>query len=101
VVILFTTAMAVGLIVYVTALANADAIEILGGTTSLLLLAVFATVNIAVLVLRRDVRESGHHFTTPTLLPVIGCLASLYLVTLLSGRPRRGLAQRSAWGYCA
>jgi basic amino acid/polyamine antiporter, APA family len=88
--ILFTTAIAFGLILYVTALANADAIEVLGGTTSLLLLAVFATVNIAVLVLRRDVRKSRDHFShfrTPTPLPVVGCLASLYLVTPLSGRP--------------
>jgi basic amino acid/polyamine antiporter, APA family len=88
--ILFTTAIAFGLILYVTAMANADAIEILGGTTSLLLLAVFATVNIAVLVLRRDVRRPrnhGSHFRTPTSLPVIGFLASLYLVTPLSGRP--------------
>ena len=59
----------------------------LGGTTSLLLLAVFAMVNIAVLVLRRDVQEAGGHFKTPTALPVIGCMASLYLVTPLSGRP--------------
>jgi amino acid transporter len=50
-------------------------------------LAVFAVVNVAVLVLRRDVRETGGHFKTPTLLPVIGCIASLYLVTPLSGRP--------------
>ena len=59
----------------------------LGGTTSLLLLAVFAVVNVAVLVLRREVREAGGHFKTPTALPVIGFLASLYLVTPLSGRP--------------
>ncbi len=88
--ILFTTAIAFGLILYVTAVANTDAIEILGGTTSLLLLAVFATVNVAVLVLRRDVRNPRNHFShfrTPTPLPVIGCLASLYLVTPLSGRP--------------
>ena len=45
---------------------------VLGGTTSLLLLAVFAVVNVAVLVLRRDVREAGGHFKTPTALPVIG-----------------------------
>ena len=45
----------------------------------------FAVVNVAVLVLRRDVREAGGHFRTPTVLPVIGCLASLYLVTPLSG----------------
>jgi basic amino acid/polyamine antiporter, APA family len=88
--ILFTAAIAVGLIVCVTALATADAIEVLAGTTSLLLLAVFATINIAVLVLRRDARNSRNHFShfrTPTPLPVIGCVASLYLVTPLSGRP--------------
>lgn len=85
--ILFTTALAVVLILYVTAFANSDAIEILGGTTSLLLLAVFTMVNIAVLVLRRDTPEHRDHFRTPTLLPVIGCVASLYLVTPLSGRP--------------
>jgi len=85
--IMFTTLIAFGLIFYVTAFANSDAIAVLGGTTSLLLLAVFAVVNVAVLVLRRDVREGGGHFRTPTALPVIGCLASLYLVTPLSGRP--------------
>ena len=85
--IVFTTLIAFGLIFYVTAFANSDAIAVLGGTTSLLLLAVFAIVNVAVLVLRRDVREAGGHFRTPTALPVIGCLASLYLVTPLSGRP--------------
>jgi amino acid transporter len=85
--IMFTTLIAFGLIFYVTAFADSDAIAVLGGTTSLLLLAVFAVVNVAVLVLRRDVREGGGHFRTPTALPVIGCLASLYLVTPLSGRP--------------
>jgi amino acid transporter len=85
--IVFTTLIAFGLILYVTAFANSSAISVLGGTTSLLLLAVFAVVNIAVLVLRRDVQEAGGHFKTPTVLPVIGCLASLYLVTPLSGRP--------------
>ena len=88
--ILFTTASAFGVILYVTAFANADAIEVLGGTTSLLLLAVFAMVNVAVLVLRRDVRAAGprhfSHFRTPTALPVVGFAASLYLVTPLSGR---------------
>lgn len=85
--ILLTTVIASGLILYVTVFANADAIEVLSGTTSLLLLAVFAMVNVAVLVLRRDVRRPRRHFRTPTPLPVIGCLASLYLVTPLSGRP--------------
>jgi amino acid transporter len=85
--ILFTTAIAFGLIFYVSAFASDSAISVLGGTTSLLLLAVFAMVNIAVLVLRRDVKEAGGHFKTPTAMPVIGCIASLYLVTPLSGRP--------------
>ena len=89
-----------------TALADNDAIEVLGGTTSLLLLAVFAMVNVAVLVLRRDSpstmravqrpgeetgnrssRQPRRHYKTRTPLPVIGCVASLYLVTPLSGRP--------------
>ncbi len=85
--IMFTTTIAFGLIFYVTAFANSNAIALLGGTTSLLLLTVFAMVNVAVLVLRRDVRAAGGHFKTPTALPVIGCLTSLYLVTPLSGRP--------------
>src|SRR6476646_8661987 len=77
--IVFTTLIAFGLIFYVTAL---------GGTTSLRLLAVFAVVNVAVLVPRRGVREAGGQFRTPAALPVIGCLASLHLVTPLSGRAR-------------
>ncbi|SEH62855.1 Amino acid transporter [Mycolicibacterium rutilum] len=85
--IIFTTIIAFGLILYVSAFASSKAISVLGGTTSLLLLAVFAMVNVAVLVLRRDVREAGGHFRTPTVLPVIGFLTSLYLVTPLSGRP--------------
>jgi amino acid transporter len=85
--IVFTTAIAFGLIFYVTAFANSSAISLLGGTTSLLLLAVFAIVNVAVLVLRRDIQAGGKHFKTPTALPVIGCLASFYLVTPFSGRP--------------
>jgi amino acid transporter len=85
--IVFTTTIAFGLIFYVTAFANSNAIAVLGGTTSLLLLAVFAMVNVAVLVLRRDVRAVGGYFRTPTALPVIGFISSLYLVTPLSGRP--------------
>ena len=85
--IIFTTVIAFGLITYVSTAASDNAISVLGGTTSLLLLAVFAVVNVAVLVLRRDVRQAGCYFKTPTVLPVIGFLVSLYLVTPLSGRP--------------
>ena len=85
--IVFTTSIAFGLILYVTAFANDKAISTLGGTTSLLLLAVFAVVNIAVLVLRKDVQSDGNHFKTPTWLPWVGFVASTYLVLPLSGRP--------------
>ena len=82
--IVFTTLLSLGLIAYVTN-ASADAIAVLGGTTSLLLLAVFAVVNVAVLRLRRD-RVPHDHFVTPTVLPVLGAVFCLYLVTPLSGR---------------
>ena len=82
--ILFTTALAFGLIMYV-AQTSEDSIATLGGTTSLLLLAVFTVVNIAVLVLRRDPVDHDH-FHAPTPLPIIGALACAYLVTPLSGR---------------
>ncbi|WP_454792224.1 APC family permease [Mycolicibacterium lutetiense] len=85
--IMFTTLIAFGLIFYVSAFASGDTVAILGGTTSLLLLAVFSVVNVAVLVLRRDVRKEGGHFKTPTVLPVVGFVASLYLVLPTSGRP--------------
>jgi len=85
--ILFTTVIAFGLIFYVSGFASSSAVSILGGTTSLLLLMVFAVVNVAVLVLRKDVQNEGKHFKTPTVLPIIGFITSLYLVTPLSGRP--------------
>lgn len=76
--ILFTTVLAAGLV----ALADLTA---LGGTTSLLLLAVFTVTNLAVLVLRRQ--PVGHaHFRAPTVVPVLGLLSCGYLVSPLSGR---------------
>ena len=82
--ILFTTALAFGLIVYVS-FASEDAVAVLGGTTALLLLGVFAIVNIAVLVLRRD-SVDHQHFRTRTWIAALGAAACLYLVTPLSGR---------------
>ena len=82
--ILFTTVLAFGLIVYVSN-ASEDAIAVLGGTTALLLLGVFAIVNVAVLVLRHD-RVEHPHFRTHTAIAVVGALSCLYLVTPLSGR---------------
>ncbi|MFY2862020.1 APC family permease [Mycobacterium sp. THU-M104] len=86
--VLFTTAIALGLILYVTAFANRDAISVLSGTTSLLLLAVFTMVNVAVLVLRRDASTVGRpHFRTPTPLPIFGFLSSVLLLMPFFGRP--------------
>ena len=76
--ILFTTALAFGLIWF------AD-LAALGGTTSLLLLCVFTIVNVAVLVLRRD-RVDHKHFRAPTVVPVVGALLCAFLASPLSGR---------------
>ena len=58
----------------------------LGGTTALLLLIVFAIVNVSVLVLRR--RPIDHpHFQTPTVLPVLGAASCIFLVSPLVDRP--------------
>src|SRR5699024_12286071 len=57
-----------------------ETIAALGGTTALLLLAVFGLVNIAVLVLRSD-KSDVRHFRTPTVLPVIGALTSFALIS--------------------
>ncbi|MDD7938878.1 APC family permease [Actinomycetospora lutea] len=58
----------------------------LGSMTSLLLLAVFTLVNIAVLVLRRD--EVAHrHFRAPTAIPVVAAVLCAFLASPFSGRP--------------
>ncbi|TCC47661.1 APC family permease [Kribbella capetownensis] len=76
--ILFTTLLAFFLIGY------AD-LAALGGTTAFLLLCVFAIVNVAVLVLRRD-RVEHKHFHAPTALPLLGVVLCVYLASPLSGR---------------
>ncbi|MFI5707504.1 APC family permease [Kribbella sp. NPDC051620] len=78
--ILFTTLLAFFLIGY------AD-LAALGGTTAFLLLCVFAVVNVAVLVLRRD-RVEHRHFHAPTALPVLGFILCVYLASPLSGRAK-------------
>jgi amino acid transporter len=83
--IIFTTLISFALIAYVSLGQDTDVVPALGGTTSLLLLAVFTVVNIAVLVLRKD-RIDADHFRAPTVLPVIGTIVSAYLVLPFSGR---------------
>jgi amino acid transporter len=77
--IVFTSLLAVALIVF------AGGVKALGGTTALLLLCVFAIVNVAVLVLRKD--KVGHkHFRTPTFLPVLGAVTCAFLAGPWTGR---------------
>lgn len=78
--IIFTTLLACALIVVVSLMLPENVIGALGGTTSLLLLCVFAVVNTVVLVLRRDKVEGRPHFRTPTVLPWIGLVTCAFLV---------------------
>ena len=76
--ILFTVAIAVVLV------ATGD-VGPLAETTVLLLLCVFALVNVSVLVLRRD--PVGHdHYRAPTWMPVIGATVCLILILPITGR---------------
>lgn len=77
--ILFTSVLAIILI------SSLD-IEDLGNTTSLLLLVVFAFVNIAVLVLRRE-KVEHEHFRAPTWVPVLGAITCVFFASPLAGRP--------------
>lgn len=80
--ILVTTAIAFALIIYVVresaTESGANAVALLGGTTSLLLLVVFTIVNVALLVLRRKPVDH-EHFRTWTPLAVLGALTCGYL----------------------
>ena len=60
-------------------------LSLLGGTTALLLLAVFTVVNITCLVLRKD-KKAHQHFVAPTVIPIIGALCCAFLVGPWTGR---------------
>ncbi|HIZ99630.1 MAG TPA: APC family permease [Candidatus Janibacter merdipullorum] len=77
--IIFTTLISFGLITYVVLDSESNVVSLLGGTTSLLLLCVFAVVNVAVLVLRKDT-VATKHFRAPTVLPILGVVTCLFLV---------------------
>jgi amino acid transporter len=78
--ILFTTALAFGLIYFVVTASQAQAIGLLGGTTALLLLGVFTIVNVALIVLRRRPDVEHEHFRSPGPLPYIGAVSCAFLV---------------------
>jgi basic amino acid/polyamine antiporter, APA family len=76
--IVFTTLLALGLIVYVT-FGSVSIVEALSGTTALLLLCVFTIVNIACLVVRRR-SDTTPSFRAPGWTPVLGAVTSAFLV---------------------
>ena len=67
------------------ALASWSGVRTLGATTALLLLCVFALVNVAVLILRRH-KVAHAHYRAPTLCPVLGMVSCIYLALPLAGR---------------
>jgi amino acid transporter len=76
-----------GIAAVLVATAGTDGVGKLGGTTALLLLCVFAVVNTAVLVLRRET-VAHHHFRAPTWAPIAAGILCVWLaVPVLSGRP--------------
>jgi APA family basic amino acid/polyamine antiporter len=83
--ILFSTLLALALIVYVSNRAEDDVVVNLASVTSLLLLGVFTVVNIACLVLRGDGRES--RFRSPGITPWIAAAATAFLVGPWVDRP--------------
>jgi basic amino acid/polyamine antiporter, APA family len=83
--IVFSTLLALGLIIYVASRAESEIVINLANTTSLLLLAVFTVVNVSCLVLRRDGREST--FRSPGLTPALAAAACLFLIGPWADRP--------------
>jgi len=79
--ILFTTVLALGLILYVRQDPDSDIVVNLASVTSLLLLCVFAVVNIACMVLRGKRHDHvKSFFTSPGPLPYLGAVLCLFLV---------------------
>jgi APA family basic amino acid/polyamine antiporter len=77
--IIFSTALALGLIVYVAEKAESDVVINLSAVTALLLLCVFTVVNVACLILRRDTERQGT-FRSPGITPAIAALLCAFLV---------------------
>ena len=77
--IIFTTLLALGLIIYVTVDEGTSIVEALSGTTALLLLCVFTIVNVACLVVRRR-SDTTPSFRAPSWTPLLGAVTSAFLV---------------------
>ena len=79
--IIFTTVLGMVLILIVNNFMGKSTASALGGTTALLLLAVFTVVNIAAIILRRDRSQENHaYFHAPKVLPYLGAITCAYLL---------------------
>jgi APA family basic amino acid/polyamine antiporter len=78
--IAFSTVLALGLILYVTRDPDSNVVANLSNVTSLLLLCVFAVVNVACVILRRR-RDPNvtTYFTSPGPLPIVAAVLCLFL----------------------
>jgi APA family basic amino acid/polyamine antiporter len=77
--IAFSTLLALGLILYVTRDPDSNVVANLSNVTSLLLLCVFAVVNISCVVLRRRDPDAESFFTSPGQLPLVAAFLCLFL----------------------
>ena len=78
--IAFTTLLAIGLIWWVTRDPSSNVVKNLSATTALLLLGVFAVVNVACTVLRnKRADHSRTFFTAPVWLPPVAAALCIYL----------------------
>jgi amino acid transporter len=75
--IIFTTLLSFILIIVVNQLSENSVVSALSGTTGLLLLCVFAVVNVACLVLKRN--DAKVFFRAPVWIPVLGAVLCLFL----------------------
>ncbi|MFT4189187.1 MAG: APC family permease [Aeromicrobium sp.] len=76
----FTTLLALGLILYVTADPESNVVGNLSNVTAFLLLCVFAIVNVACVVLRNQRRDDGQvFFTSPGQLPLVAAALCVFL----------------------
>ncbi len=91
--IAFSHVLALGLIWYVTSDPESNVVANLSSTTALLLLCVFALVNVACMVLRsRRADHDKSFFTAPRALPPLAAVA-VHLPGRAVGRPRRDRLQ--------
>jgi len=76
------------ILLVIVALAISGTLKGLAGTTSTLLLAVFFTMNVALIVLKRREQESSGGFRIPLFVPILGALST---VALMPFAPRPSL----------